>query len=116
MVQPFFCDSSEPFCLMFFVLVFFRQSCRITDFAKKLCFLLIRNIILRGKILSLVTLVLAQSCAGLMRTELDPRNLSGRLCYIPHTRKHVYREMYTFFYLFGFLFFVVFFFSKTRFS
>lgn len=56
-----------------------------------------RNIILTGKILSLVTLVLAQSCADLMRTGLDPRNLSGRLCYIPHTKKHVYREMYTFF-------------------
>lgn len=78
-----------------------------TGFAKRLCFLLIRNVILIGKILSSVTLVLAQSCAGLMRTGLDPRNLSGRLCYIPHTKKHVYREMYTFlFCLLGWFFLI----------
>lgn len=42
---------------------------------------------------------------GLMRTGLDPRNLSGRLYYIPHTKKHVYREIYWGFGLFvGFSF------------
>lgn len=33
---------------------------------------------------------------GLLRKGLDPRNFSGRLYYIPHTKKRVYREMYTF--------------------
>lgn len=28
-----------------------------------------------------------------MRTGLNPRNLSGRLYYIPHTKKYIYREM-----------------------